>query len=59
VEALSHGEAQGQEVVVAQDAHRSSGETAHLLRSPANARRVLAAIDRLERGGGTIRQPTA
>ena len=27
-------------------------ETAHLLRSPENARRLLPAIDRLEHGGG-------
>jgi len=27
-------------------------ETAHLLRSPANAKRLLAAIDRLDRGEG-------
>ena len=27
-------------------------ETAHLLRSPENARRLRAAVDRLEHGGG-------
>lgn len=30
-------------------------ETAHLLRSPANARRLLSAIEQLESGGGTPR----
>jgi antitoxin YefM len=30
-------------------------EAAYLLRSPENARRLLAAIDRLEHGGGTRR----
>jgi antitoxin YefM len=29
-------------------------ETAHLLRSPANARRLLAALNRLDRGEGDI-----
>lgn len=31
-------------------------ETAHLLRSPKNARRLIAAIDQLERGEGTERE---
>ena len=31
-------------------------ETAHLLRSPANARRLLGAIEQLETGGGMPRQ---
>ena len=42
-------------VIAALDDHRSSEEAAHLLRSPENARRLLAAIDRLESGGGTPR----
>jgi antitoxin YefM len=29
-------------------------ETAHLLRSPANARRLLAALNRLEKGEGVV-----
>lgn len=33
-------------------------ETAYLLRNPENARRVLASIDRLENGGGTVGDPT-
>jgi Trypsin-co-occurring domain 1 len=33
----------------------ATSESAYLLRSPENARRLLAAIDRLENGGGTER----
>jgi antitoxin YefM len=40
-------------VIVALDDYESLKETAYLLRSPANARRLLASIDRLENGGGT------
>lgn len=40
-------------VIVALDDYESLRETAYLLRSPANARRLLAAIDRLESGGGS------
>lgn len=39
-------------VVIALSEYESLKETAYLLRSPANARRLLAAIDRLEAGGG-------
>jgi antitoxin YefM len=39
-------------VIVALDDYQSLKEAAHLLRSPENARRLLAAIDRLEHGGG-------
>lgn len=39
-------------VIVALDDYQSLRETAYLLRSPANARRLLGAIDRLENGGG-------
>lgn len=42
-------------VVVALYDYQSLKEAAHLLRSPENARRLLAAIDRLESGGGTPR----
>ncbi|WP_137725805.1 type II toxin-antitoxin system Phd/YefM family antitoxin [Prescottella subtropica] len=42
-------------VMVALDDYESLKETAYLLRSPANARRLLASIDRLEHGGGTTR----
>lgn len=39
-------------VLVALDDYESLQETAHLLRSPANARRLLDSIDRLESGSG-------
>ncbi|WKX72234.1 type II toxin-antitoxin system Phd/YefM family antitoxin [Streptomyces sp. XD-27] len=38
-------------VIVALDEYESLKETAYLLRSPENARRLLAAIDGLEHGG--------
>ncbi|SFO23792.1 antitoxin YefM [Pseudonocardia ammonioxydans] len=40
-------------VLVALDDYESLQETASLLRSPENARRLLTSIDRLENGGGT------
>jgi len=40
-------------VIVALDDYESLKETAYLLRSPENARRLLASIDRLEHSGGT------
>lgn len=42
-------------VIVALDDYESLKETAYLLRSPANARLLLASIHRLESGDGTIR----
>ena len=42
-------------VMVALDDYESLKETAYLLKSPANARRLLASIDRLEHGAGTAR----
>ena len=39
-------------VMVALDDYESLKETAYLLRNPANARRLLNSIDRLERGQG-------
>ena len=42
-------------VIVSLDDYQSLKETAYLLRSPENARRLLSAIDRLESGGGTVR----
>ncbi len=42
-------------VIVALDDYQSLKETAYLLKSPENARRLLASIDRLEHGGGTER----
>lgn len=43
-------------VMVALAEYESLKETAYLLRSPENARRLLASIDRLESGGGTVRE---
>ncbi|GAA0794086.1 type II toxin-antitoxin system Phd/YefM family antitoxin [Spirilliplanes yamanashiensis] len=44
-------------VVVALDEYQSLKETVHLLRSPANARRLLSSIDRLEAGEGDVHEP--
>ena len=41
-------------VMVALDDYESLKEAAYLLRSPENARRLLASIDRLEHGGGVV-----
>ncbi|MBJ6639603.1 type II toxin-antitoxin system prevent-host-death family antitoxin [Streptomyces sp. DHE7-1] len=43
-------------VIVSLEDYESLKETAYLLRSPANARRLLASIDELESGGGTARE---
>jgi antitoxin YefM len=43
-------------VIVSLDDYQSLKETAYLLRSPANARRLLGAIDRLEHGEGVVRE---
>lgn len=45
-------------VIVALEEYESLKETAYLLRNPENARRLLASIDRLESGGGTVRELT-
>jgi antitoxin YefM len=45
-------------VMVSLDDYESLKETAYLLRNPANARRLLASIDRLENGGGTRQELT-
>lgn len=42
-------------VIVSLDDYESLKETAYLLRSPENARRLLASIDRLEAGRGNVR----
>jgi antitoxin YefM len=42
-------------VIVSLDDYESLKETAYLLRSPENARRLLASIDRLEAGRGSVR----
>ncbi len=44
-------------VIVSLDDYESLKETAYLLRSPENARRLLASIDRLEAGRGSVRDP--
>lgn len=41
-------------VIVSREDYESLRETAYLLRNPANARRLLGAIGRLEDGGGEI-----
>ena len=43
-------------VIVSLDDYESLRETAYLLRSPANARRLLASIDELESGNGVERE---
>lgn len=43
-------------VIVSLDDYESLKETAYLLRSPANARRLLASIDELETGKGVHRE---
>ncbi|MGW3102995.1 type II toxin-antitoxin system Phd/YefM family antitoxin [Streptomyces sp. NPDC001100] len=42
-------------VIVSLEDYESLKETAYLLRSPVNARRLLASIDELENGGGSVR----
>ncbi|MGH3839057.1 MAG: type II toxin-antitoxin system Phd/YefM family antitoxin [Pseudonocardiaceae bacterium] len=41
-------------VIVSLDDYQSLKEMAYLVRSPENARRLLASIDRLESGSGTV-----
>lgn len=43
-------------VIVSLAEYESLKETAYLLRSPANARRLLGSIERLEAGGGEARE---
>ena len=45
-------------VIVALDDYESLKDTAYLLRNPANARRLLAAIERLEAGHGVFHDLT-
>jgi antitoxin YefM len=45
-------------IIVALDDYESLKETAYLLKSPDNARRLLASIDRPEHGGGIERPLT-
>ena len=43
-------------VMLSMEDFQSLEETAHLLRSPSNARRLLKALDQLESGQGTERE---
>ncbi|MBK5238599.1 MAG: type II toxin-antitoxin system prevent-host-death family antitoxin [Actinomycetales bacterium] len=43
-------------VIVALDEYESLKETAYLLRSPANARRILQSIEHLESGQGAVHE---
>jgi antitoxin YefM len=43
-------------VMISLDDYEALEETAYLLRSPKNARRLLESVAELERGGGTERQ---
>jgi antitoxin YefM len=43
-------------VMIAADEYKALEETAHLMRSPANARRLLASIRSLEAGRGRVRK---
>jgi antitoxin YefM len=43
-------------VMMSLEDYRSIEETAYLLRSPANAARIAAAIAQLDAGGGTVRE---
>ena len=43
-------------VMLSMEDYRSLEETAYLLRSPANARRLFAALDQLESGQGMVRE---
>ena len=45
-------------VIVSLDDYESLKETAYLLRSPENARRLITAIERLESGGGAPHELT-
>lgn len=46
-------------VIVSLEDYRSLKETVYLLRSPANARRLLASIEELKSDGGTVRKLAA
>jgi antitoxin YefM len=43
-------------VMLSMEDYRSLEETAYLLRSPTNARRLFAAVDQLEGSQGTVRE---
>jgi antitoxin YefM len=43
-------------VILSLEDYNAMLETAHLLGSPANARRLLAGIDQLQKGHGSVRE---
>ena len=43
-------------VMLSMEDYQALEETAYLLRSPSNARRLFAAVDQLESGQGTVRE---
>lgn len=43
-------------VIISLEDYQALEETAYLLRSPANARRLLEAMNQLETGGGAVRE---
>ena len=43
-------------VIMPLSEYESTQETLYLMRSPANARRLLAAIERMENGGGEVHE---
>lgn len=43
-------------VMLSLEDYSALAETAHLLRSPANARRLMESVAELERGGGAVRE---
>ncbi len=47
---------EGAVVMMSMDDYQALEETAYLLRSPENARRLLSSIAEMEKGGGTERQ---
>jgi antitoxin YefM len=56
-EAVTAGAGCGPVVIVSPAEYESPRGTVHLLRGPADARCLLASIERPEHGGGTAREP--
>ncbi len=53
---ITRGGGKPSAVLMSLDDFGSMEETAHLLRSPKNAKRLSRSIDELERGGGKVRK---
>lgn len=53
---ITRGRGKPPAVLLSLEDFGSYEETAHLLRSPRNAKRLLQSIAELERGGGTVRK---